>query len=267
MFETSRVITHVAVQRRYGLLTISFAIHTAVIAGILLVTVSSVSFPTRSPNELSRYNAVAPVIIPKPPASGGTPRSSPAPVQRAAQATPVAVALDRIPDSVQPFVGSQTSSDRNAPTGNGPTSSDGIEDWMGEIGGIDIGQPVATPAGSPDVYPPGGDVRSAVVLHRVEPQYPRTALMARLAGLVVIECIIDRDGHVRDAHVLRSSFSIFDEPALTALRQWRFSPGSLHGRSGHGRSGWKVIEVISRRWSVFGDSMASTGAVPLITGH
>lgn len=230
MFETSRVTTHVAVQRRYGLLAVSFAIHTAVIAGVLLATVSSVSFPTRSPNELSRYNAVAPVIIPKPRAGGGPPRSSPAPVQRAAQATPVAVAPDRIPDSVQPVVGSPTSSDRNAPIGNGPPSSDGIGDGIGEIGGIDIGQPDASPAGPPDVYPPGGDVRSAVVLHRVEPQYPRTALMARLAGLVVIGCVIDRDGHVRDAHVVRSSLSIFDEPALTALWQWRFAPGSLRGR-------------------------------------
>jgi TonB family protein len=229
MFETSRVTTLVAVERRYGLLTVSFAVHTAVVTGVLLATVSSVSFPTRSPNQLSRYSLIAPVMIPKPLGSGGPPRSSPAPAQRAAQTAPV-VAPVRIPDLVQPFAGSQTSSDPNAPIGNGPPS-DGIGDPTGEIGGIDIGQPDASPAGPADVYRPVGEVRSAVVLHRVEPQYPRTALMARLAGLVVIECIIDRDGHVRDAHVVRSSLTIFDEPALTALRQWRFAPGSLRGRT------------------------------------
>jgi outer membrane biosynthesis protein TonB len=31
--------------------------------------------------------------------------------------------------------------------------------------------------------------------------------------------------------VIRSSFAIFDEPALTALRQWKFAPGVLHGHA------------------------------------
>jgi protein TonB len=231
MFETSRVATHVPVQRRYGLLTVSFAIHSAVIAGVLLATVSSVSFPKRSPNEISRYHWIAPVMIPRPLGSGGPARPSPAPAQRAAQAAtaPVAVAPNQIPDLVQPFASSPTPADPNAPIGNGPPSSDGGGDPNGQIGGIDIGQPSAPPA-APDVYQPGGEVRSAVVLHRVDPEYPRTALLARLAGLVVVECIIDSEGHVRDAHIVRSSFSIFDEPALTALRQWKFAPGSLRGR-------------------------------------
>jgi protein TonB len=68
-------------------------------------------------------------------------------------------------------------------------------------------------------------------VHRVEPVYPPAAAVARLQGLVILEAIIDRDGTVSDVKVLRTAGSILDREALTAVRQWRYAPLVLNGRS------------------------------------
>jgi protein TonB len=68
------------------------------------------------------------------------------------------------------------------------------------------------------------------VLRRVEPLYPRAALTSRLSGVVVLGCIVDKEGRIRDAHVVRSTMAIFDQPALDALQQWRFTPGVFRGQ-------------------------------------
>jgi TonB family protein len=46
---------------------------------------------------------------------------------------------------------------------------------------------------------------------------------------VIVECIIDKTGHIRDAHVVGSNFGAFERPALDAVQQWLFAPGTLHG--------------------------------------
>lgn len=71
---------------------------------------------------------------------------------------------------------------------------------------------------------------AARVLRRVEPQFPRVAIVAHMSGIVVLRCIIGSEGEIRDAEVVSSSFGAFDAPALEALRQWKFAPGSLHGK-------------------------------------
>jgi TonB family protein len=64
-----------------------------------------------------------------------------------------------------------------------------------------------------------------VVLKRVDPEYPRLAIAAGLAGDVVVSALVDRCGKVRDAVITKSAeFNGFDDPALSAVRQWRFEP-------------------------------------------
>src|SRR4051812_41724743 len=45
----------------------------------------------------------------------------------------------------------------------------------------------------------GGDVKAPVVVQRVEPVYPAEARKAYVGGTVVIEMIVDRNGHVGEA--------------------------------------------------------------------
>jgi protein TonB len=68
-----------------------------------------------------------------------------------------------------------------------------------------------------------------VVIHRVNPLYPRMALTARMNGVVVVECVIDKTGVVRDARVLTSSSPMFNQSAIDAVEQWQFAPGTLYG--------------------------------------
>ena len=60
------------------------------------------------------------------------------------------------------------------------------------------------------------------------PLYPAIAQSARVQGIVIIEATIGADGRVTDVTVLRS-IPLLDAAALTAVRQWEFSPTLLNG--------------------------------------
>jgi periplasmic protein TonB len=71
-------------------------------------------------------------------------------------------------------------------------------------------------------------VKPPVRIRDVSPVYPEAARLARVEGLVVIEAIIGPTGEVQEARVLRSS-PLLDEAALTAVRQWKYTPTLLSG--------------------------------------
>jgi TonB family protein len=74
----------------------------------------------------------------------------------------------------------------------------------------------------------GGDVREPKKIRDVKPYYPPEAQAAGVQGIVIMEAVIDRDGYVRDARVLRS-VPILDQAATDAVRQWQFTPTLLNG--------------------------------------
>jgi len=61
----------------------------------------------------------------------------------------------------------------------------------------------------------------------VRPIYPEDALAAKVMGVVILEAIIDRDGTIADARILRS-IPMLDDAALSALRQWKFTTTLLN---------------------------------------
>jgi TonB family protein len=44
-----------------------------------------------------------------------------------------------------------------------------------------------------------------------------------------LQCVIDKSGRIRDVHVVNSTFSAFEQPAIDAVQQWLFAPGTLKG--------------------------------------
>jgi protein TonB len=58
---------------------------------------------------------------------------------------------------------------------------------------------------------------------------PEQARQAGVRGVVIVEAMIDADGSVKQARVLRS-IPLLDEAALEAVRQWRFEPTLLSGQ-------------------------------------
>ena len=73
------------------------------------------------------------------------------------------------------------------------------------------------------------------LLVEVKPQYTVDAMRAKLQGAVELEVVVLPDGSVdpRRIRITRSLDRAFglDEQAIAAVRQWRFRPGMLKGRS------------------------------------
>lgn len=74
----------------------------------------------------------------------------------------------------------------------------------------------------------GGNIRVPVKIHDVKPVYPADAQANRVQGVVILEALIDTDGTIAAARVLRSIPGL-DEAALDAVRQWKFTPTLLNG--------------------------------------
>jgi protein TonB len=62
----------------------------------------------------------------------------------------------------------------------------------------------------------------------VEPVYPELAKRARVQGRVILVVTVDEEGNVSDIRV-SSGHPLLDEAALTAVRQWKYSPTLLNG--------------------------------------
>jgi protein TonB len=76
----------------------------------------------------------------------------------------------------------------------------------------------------------GGNVKAPVIITRVDPDYTEIARKARIAGVVIIEAVIDKQGNVTEARILKPLPMGLDQQALAAIRQWKFRPGTLNGQ-------------------------------------
>lgn len=73
-----------------------------------------------------------------------------------------------------------------------------------------------------------GDV---IPIVRIDPQWPREALLDGISGYVILEFTIEADGSVSDAVVIESEpRRLFDRNAIRALYKWKFKPRVVDGR-------------------------------------
>ena len=133
------------------------------------------------------------------------------------------------------------------PTGTGVVGMEGFGSGTGPGSGVMHGILSAVPAVVPvppvsqPVQPkpvpivpaepqrvPGGVVRMANPIHRVEPMYPPIARQARVSGTVEIEAVIGVDGHLREIHV-KNGPALLIKAATDAVRQWVYEPTTLNG--------------------------------------
>ena len=124
--------------------------------------------------------------------------------------------------------------------------------------------PVQVPAPKPpavDSSQPlrvGGGIGEPMKIKDVKPVYPQIAQAARISGVVIMEIIVDKNGDVRDARVLRS-IPMLDQAALDAVRQWRYTPTTLNG---------VPVELLMTATVnfTFGEPSAAAGQAPLRVG-
>lgn len=84
-------------------------------------------------------------------------------------------------------------------------------------------RPPAAPA-PPRVPAPGASVEPAVLVSKVDPEYPDVAIRAQVEGSVVLEIGVDEAGAVSDVQVTRGLPFGLSEAAAAAVRQWKYRP-------------------------------------------
>ncbi len=107
---------------------------------------------------------------------------------------------------------------QNMPAIDMPNISLGVASGDGPyLGGWSPGDPAAE-----------GDI---IPIVRIEPQYPREALIEGISGYVLVEFTIEPDGTVSDPKVLESEPNrIFDRNAVRAIYKWKFKPRIVDGK-------------------------------------
>jgi len=236
MFETSVINARViAAPAKAGVLSMSIAFHSLVAAAAVTMSIQSWSFPVDAPRQMAMFQMTPVVELPK--GNPDAPRNQqpkppqPQPAQHA-QTAPQLPQPDTAPTQIPSNTTPVASNDTLPGNGDGHDTGGqwGVKDGNENV--VDIGQPlvqvpVAAPSGP---LVPGGDVRSARVLSRVEPRYPGVAVKGRIAGVVKVQCVIGKDGRISNPEIISSSFPLFNQPVIDALRQWTFAPGTLHGQ-------------------------------------
>jgi protein TonB len=126
----------------------------------------------------------------------------------------------------------------HAVAADAPLDRDGLGDVEQAGGGLNAlsgMQGDSLPPVPPSVRPPSKPIplHQGIVPPRkivdVKPLYPSLAQVARQEGVVILETIIDTRGNVETVRVLRG-YPLLDQPAVDAVRQWRFTPALLNGQ-------------------------------------
>jgi len=205
------------------------ALHGAVLAAFIAASALRVDEPTEPITPIVFGTFGAP-----PPKGDGGPRPVRVSVRASHAPAPQTPRIDRIPDTV-PATRDATSglaasadglaSEDGTGKGTQPGSEDGVD------GGVDEHPGTLVPGATDEPLIPGGAVSFPVLVHRVEPEYPRAAVQARSQGVVVLEAVITGRGEVEDVRVLRSANPLLDDAAVRAVRQWTYRPATL---AGHG---------------------------------
>ncbi len=206
-------------------LTVSLAVHALLAALAILIPILSYDF-LPAPGEGVRAFFVAPLEAapppppPPPPPAGARAQAkapAPAPPQEANFVAPI-----EIHEEVKPEPGIDVGIEGGVPGG--------VEGGVpgGVVGGIVGGLPTEAPPPAAKVVRVGGQIKAPKLVTAVAPVYPDLAAQARLAAIVIAEALVDTSGKVREVKILRGA-PLFDDAAVTAVKQWRYQPLLLNG--------------------------------------
>lgn len=201
---------------------VSIVVHSVVVAGVCIAQLVAVGALPEPHAPLTFAGAVPirvidiPLPAPRPSASAAPRSSSSAPTTAPLEA-PNEIGAERSPQNGATAV----------------TDTVGVERGISSIDGFGIAEAIEN---APP--PPAPRPRSPIRLHagmqpprkltHVDPIYPAIAQSARVEGTVILETVIDIDGHVTSVRVLRS-IPLLDQAAMDAVKRWSFTPTLLNG--------------------------------------
>jgi protein TonB len=198
-------------------LAISLIFEAAVIAGVVVWPLLTVAvLPLQA------------VVTPLPPFRGiRQPQSVDHPIaggyRRSTSTISILMQPPRIPDRTI------ATADPVPPGIEGPAgpSAPGIADGFTDGRPIDIVAPPQPPQTRSIVR--NASVMEAMLIHRVEPEYPAPAKTIGLSGTVVLHARIGTDGEVHELEIV-SGNALLAHAAIMAVRQWKYRPTMLNGQ-------------------------------------
>ena len=204
-------------QRHWSVLPLSIAGHAAILTVFLFSPwLSEADLPVIASPLPARYIETVPP--PAPPPSGAptstTPRQTSAPTE-----APLEI-VDESPEPVRVPV------DGAVPLGPGVEPGQPLLGALGVSGPVTVPPPPLPPA--PKLVRVGGAIREPRKVLHVAPIYPEIARRASVQGAVILEAILDATGRVESVKVLHSE-PLLDDAAVSAVRQWRYTPTELNG--------------------------------------
>jgi protein TonB len=131
-------------------------------------------------------------------------------------------------DATRTLPGGLAPLDTTAPgKGSGPGGGSGHGPGSGDRNGPGLGAGAHDGFGGYDV---GNGVTSPQLIHEVKPGYTIEAMRAKVQGMVELDVVVLPDGtidprRIRVARSLDATFGL-DGQAVTAVKQWRFRPGT-----------------------------------------
>jgi periplasmic protein TonB len=203
---------------------VSIVAHVIIVIAVVVVPLlQSEELP--EPTSAVRAFFVEPAAPPPPP----PPPPPPAPKAAVAPKTPPKPTMTEPPRFTAPVeVPTEIKPEEGIDLGVEGGVPGGVEGGVpgGVVGGVVGGLPEAPPP--PQAVRVGGQIKEPKKTKDVPPQYPDIAKQARVQGVVILECTISPQGRVSDVKILRG-IPLLNEAALTAVKQWVYSPTLLNG--------------------------------------
>jgi protein TonB len=204
---------------------LSLAVHAMAISVLASLSVKVVKEHPAPPGPVIFHSSPRPQPSAVPTVRAGTPahRRAPRTVPTSVDALPV-VRADGLVADAEPDV-------LESPVGDVPLC-------LGCVPGAPGGGDGTSPGGSgvpgdgSGVAPrrAGGEIREPRRIHGAPPPYPDLARRARVEGKVVLECVIDERGRVRDLRVV-SGHPLLADAAAEAVGAWIYTPTTLNGQA------------------------------------
>ncbi|MDR3735839.1 MAG: energy transducer TonB [Acidobacteriaceae bacterium] len=74
-----------------------------------------------------------------------------------------------------------------------------------------------------------GKVTTGLLLHKVEPIYPKEAKRKHLQGSVILHANISTEGKITNLCIVSSPYAILSESSMAGVEQWIYTPYLLNG--------------------------------------
>ncbi len=227
MFEDSLIESGGRLRSRRGRTTALSFILQGILLGILIL------IPLIYTEALPRQQLMTFLVAPPPPPPPPPPAAAPVKVVRQVVSEMTNGQLrtpTKIPEKVQMIKEEEAPpvSSIGGVVGGVPGGVPGGQ-MGGVIGGIISSTPVAVPrVATPQRVRVSQGVSQGLLIHQVRPTYPPLARQARIAGTVVLQAVISKDGTIQGLHVV-SGHPMLAPAAVEAVKQWRYKPYFLNG--------------------------------------